>query len=313
MINPKIEFPLLIVFLTFVVFINCASPFSPSEELKNLKGKIYFDSNRTGDFEIYVMNPDGTGIKNLTNSPDTDDWLCTVSPDGSKIAFMRGTLRNFDSFEIWIMDSDGSNQKRLTFNDKADGHPDFSPDGTKIVFASWRDGNEEIYIMNIDGSNQKRLTFHPANDNDPDWSPDGSKIAFKSTRAYMDSSSDEMLDPAYEIYVMDTTGNNIQRLTYDKYSDHDPDWSPDGSKIAFLRYIEGKGADVWLMDADGNNQINLTKTGDSWYTSWSSDGTKIAFCSSRSDNVDIWIMNSDGSNPLQITFSYFTDEFPAWK
>ena len=306
----KIEILSIIIML---LLSGCSSPFLPEKDLGNLPGNIYFTSSRTGDCEIYVMNPDGTDIKNFTNSRDTDDWLCTVSSNGERIAFTRGTFRNFDSFEIWIMDSDGSNWKQLTHNDKADGHSDFSPDGKKIVFASWRDGNEEIYIMNVDGSNQRRLTNNPTNDNDPDWSPDGSRIAFKSIRAYSNESSDEMLDSDYEIFVMDTTGENIVRLTNDRYSDHDPDWSPNGQKIAFLRYIEGRGSNVWVMSSDGSNQTNLTNTGDSWYTSWLEDGSKIAFCSTRSGNTDIWIMNSDGSNPLQVTYSYFTDEYPAWR
>lgn len=303
----------LVLFTSMLFLSGCSSPFSPEVELMNLPGKIYFTSSRTGDCEIYVMNPDGTEIKNLTNSPDTDDWLCTVSPDGEKIAFTRGTWRDFNSFEIWIMDSDGSNLKQLTHNDKADGHPDFSPDGKKIVFVSWRDGNEEIYTMNADGSNQKRLTNNQVNDNDPDWSPDGAWIAFKSIRAYSNKSSDKMLDPDYEIFLMDTTGKNVIRLTNDRYSDHDPDWSPDGQKITFLRCIEGEGSDVWIMNSDGSNQARLTNTGDNWYTSWLEDGSKIAFCSIRSGNTDIWIMNSDGSNPFQVTYSYFTDEYPVWR
>ena len=185
--------------------IGCGSPFDPEEGLIGLSGRIYFNSTRTGDSEIYVMNPDGTGITNLTRSPGTGDTLCTISPDGTRIAFMRGEMWDWDKQEIWIMDADGSNQVQLTNNNKADGHPDFSPDGTQIVFSSWRDDdNEEIYIMNADGSNQRRITNHPAPDNDPDWSPDGRFIAFKSTRAYWTGEEDDFLDLAYEIFITDT-------------------------------------------------------------------------------------------------------------
>lgn len=302
----------LILLIILFTIIGCSSSFTPEESLENLKGIIYFNSNRTGDQEIYKMNPDGTDIVNLTHSPSTQDELCAVSPDGEKIAFMRCNPYDWDSYEIWIMDNDGGNKKRLTFNAKADGHNDFSPDGKKIVFASWRDGNDEIYTMNIDGSDQKRLTNNQVPDNDPDWSPDGNYIAFKSTRDHSNTYSSVMLDNDYEIYIMDTTGNNIVRLTNDRYSDHDPDWSPDGNKIAFLRYIEGEGADVWMMDRDGSNQMNLSNSGNSWYTSWSNDGMKLIFCTNRTESVDIFIMNVNGDNQIRITYGLFNDEYPAW-
>jgi len=297
-----------------LLFFSCSKPFD-SQVPPGLSGKIYFNSNRTGDSEIFVMNIDGSGLTNLSKSPDTDDEMPAVSPDGRKIVFMRGHFNDFDSFELWIMNSDGSEQIQLTHNDKADGHPDWSPDGSKIVFVSWRDGNDEIYIMNADGSNPRRLTDNPASDNDPDWSPDGRWIVFKSNRAYASGPPQETtgLDSSFEIFLMDTTGSHLTRLTFDGYSDHDPDWSPDGSTIAFLRYREGKGPDVWFMNPDGSAQRNFTKSGNSWYTSWSPDGNWLTFCSTRSDNTDIWLTSLDGEGPFQLTFSFFTDEYPAWR
>jgi len=80
------------------------------------------------------------------------------------------------------MNVDGSNVRRLTYNDAIDNKPSWSPDGTKIAFASDRDGNSEIYVMNADGTNQTRLTNNPALDGGPVWSPDSTKIAFASNR-----------------------------------------------------------------------------------------------------------------------------------
>lgn len=115
----------VLVLLSALAFFlsDCSSPFSPEEGLRDLAGKIYFNSSRTGDCEIYAMNPDGSGIRNLTNSRDTDDWLCTVSSNGKKIAFTRGTWRDFNSFEIWIMNSDGSNPLQVTYSYFTDEYP----------------------------------------------------------------------------------------------------------------------------------------------------------------------------------------------
>ena len=80
------------------------------------------------------------------------------------------------------MNADGSGPTRLTNNAAADVEPAWSPDGSRIAFASTRDGNFEIYVMNADGSNQTRLTNNAAADDQPAWSPDGTRIAFKSNR-----------------------------------------------------------------------------------------------------------------------------------
>jgi Tol biopolymer transport system component len=119
--------------------------------------KIAFESNRDGNFEIYVMNAaDGGNVTRLTNNT-TGDFDPNWSPDGSKIAFSSDRDGNF---EIYVMNAaDGGNVTRLTFNDAIDEFPNWSPDGSKIAFSSNRDGNNEIYVMNAaDGSNQTRLT-----------------------------------------------------------------------------------------------------------------------------------------------------------
>jgi hypothetical protein len=105
--------------------------------------KIAFDSLRDGNYEIYVMNVDGSGIKRLTNSP-AHDGVPSWSPDGKKIAFSSDRDGND---EIYVMNADGSDQKRLTNNPAVDGCPSWSPDGKKLAFVLLRDDNPEIYIM----------------------------------------------------------------------------------------------------------------------------------------------------------------------
>jgi TolB protein len=106
------------------------------------------------------------------------------------------------------MNADGTNQTRLTNNPASDGLPAWSPDGTKIAFATDRDsgpGNLEIYSMNADGTNQTRLTNNPAADEEPAWSPDGTKISFRTNRD----------DGNYDIYTINPDGTNPTRLTND--------------------------------------------------------------------------------------------------
>src|SRR2546423_7627591 len=139
-------------------------------------GKIAFTTNRDGNFEIYSMNPDGTGQTNLSNDPANGDTMVAYSPDGSKIAFQ--TDRNGTDQEIYLMNANGTGAVNLSNNPAAELAPAFSPDGSKIAFSSIRDGNNEIYVMNVDGSNQTRLTNNTATEARPAYSPVGSKIPF---------------------------------------------------------------------------------------------------------------------------------------
>ncbi len=303
----------LILILAILLTLSCSFPKLPDENLSGMHGHIYFDSNRTGNYDIYVMNADGTGIVNLTQTDEFDEIMPSVSHNDSILVFMKAPHYDFEGYELWSMKSDGTELIQLTDNMKAEGHSDFAPDNRRIVYVSWRDGNEEIYIMDISTGIERRITFNEASDNDPDWSPDGKTIAFKSTRAYTDSSFAEFLDARYEIFTMDTMGENIIQLSSDNLSDHDPDYSPDGMHIAFLRVFDDGTNDVCIMNADGSEQKKLTESGNNWYTAFSPDGNNIAFCSSRDESVDIYIMNADGSDEKRVTCGMFTDEFPAWR
>ena len=206
----------------------------------SLTGKIAFGSLRDGDFEIYIMNADGSNQTRLTNNRG---WDPCFSPDGNKIAFVSDRDGNI---EIYVMDADGSNQTNLTNNQASDGDPCFSPDGIKIAFGSLRDGDAEIYVMDADGSNQTRLTNNWADDLNPCFSPDGTKIAFTSYR-----------DGKNEVYVMDADGSNQTNLTNNRANDGETCFSPDGTKIAFTSDRDGN-YEIYVMNADGSNQTRLT-------------------------------------------------------
>ncbi len=133
-------------------------------------GKIAFVSDRDGNFEIYVMNADGSGVTRLTNHRGRDvspAW----SPDGRRIAF---ASKRDGNWEIYVMNADGTGVTRLTDHHRGDRTtPAWSPDGRRIAFASNLDGFWEIYVMNADGSGVTRLTDHTEEDRHPAWSPDG--------------------------------------------------------------------------------------------------------------------------------------------
>jgi uncharacterized protein (DUF885 family)/Tol biopolymer transport system component len=211
----------------------------------------YVRRMNNANHEIYVMNADGSGATRLTNRPDSVESEPTWSPDGRRIAFISNERPTANTligrFHVWVMNADGSDQELLTDIGGSNTSPDWSPDGTRLVFDSTRDGNHEIYVMDPSGGHLVNLTQHPAKDYSPTWSPDGTRIAFVSDRH-----GDE------EIYVMGADGSNPTRLTDNPGFDKAPAWSPDGQHIVFYSRRLPLNTEVYIMRANGSEQVRLT-------------------------------------------------------
>jgi Tol biopolymer transport system component len=271
------------------------TPVTPEAgRVTGLPERITFESSRDGEMHIYLMEPDGSNIEQVTKGPDSETDAAW-SPDGRRIAFTRWRGTELD---IYVMDADGSNLRRLTDHPGYDREPSWSPDGRRIAFTSDRDGNYNIYVMDADGSNLALLTDHPSEDQSPAWSPDGCRIAFVSSRDHW---------PEAHIYVVDVDGSNVTQLTEGSTLDYQPVWSPDGSKIAFwsqpISETESQ-ANVYVMDQDGSHKVRLTSGPCGGRRPvWSPDGTRIAFSIGRDEpfGSDIFVMDADGSNVVQLT------------
>jgi Tol biopolymer transport system component len=226
--------------------------------------KIVFATTRDNNYEVYVMNADGSGQTNLTNNPN-GDWQPTWSPDGSKVAFVRN-----NGVGIVVMNADGSDQTPLSLGGDA---PAWSPDGTKIAFTGG--APSEIYVANAaDGSGVTQLTNNSDFDEFPSWSPDGAKIAFVSNRD----------GGHFEIYAMNSDGSDQTRLTDNGVGDFFPAWSPDGARIVFQRStVEGSfDGEIFVMNADGSGAIQITDlpNGSGW-ADWQAVRLTIAASKSK--------------------------------
>lgn len=285
-----------------VVLDNYQAPpptFSPINKIVYSSG--YTDADRR--YDIYVMNPDGTGQTRLTYGSASSNLTPTWSPDGAEIAFTSITQTGGDDTinQIFIMNADGTGMTKLFNNPGHHYHPTWSPYGTQIAFTSDLHNPgaytpNEIYVVNADGSGSPiNLTNSSGtHDDQPSWSPDGTKIAFVS-----------WVGNNAEIFVMNSDGSGQTNLTNSVYNDYAPSWSPDSQKVAFFRRLgstDNWSRQIYIMNADGVGQTQLTNnSGQNWYPNWSPDGTQIAFQTYYYAYADIYVMNANGTGVTNIT------------
>jgi TolB protein len=196
------------------------------------------------DYDIYTAKPDGSDIKNLTNSPGYDAEA-TISPNGKRIVF---TSERDGDLELYSMDKNGKNIKRLTFEPGYDGGAFFSPNGKMIVYRGSHPTDEalikrdrdflkehlivptifEVWVMNADGSNKRQVTKLGAASFAPFFTPDGKRIIFCTNYFATDARKRN-----FDLAVINVDGTGLERITFNETFDGFPMFSPDGKKLVF--------------------------------------------------------------------------------
>ncbi len=264
-------------------------------------GKIVFQTDRDGNNEIYVINPDGTGLLRLTRNASYDGYPAW-SPDGTKIAFEsnRGGF-----FQIYVMGSDGANPVRITEGPFENRFPSWSPDGKHVAYQSKRDNGLQIYAMDIESKKERSVTRTWHKSGLPSWAPDGRSIAFTANKLL-----------GWGVYIMGHDGSNIQALDTEGGSCR-PKWKKDGSKIAYVSQKADNKGDVWVMKRDGSDKKRLTTDSANYdyFPSWSSDGQWIVYSKTshkERGNWELWIIHVETGASKQITNHPAQDMYPDW-
>ncbi len=315
--------PIVFVLLTLTLTLTLLTlPAPPLAAAQGDEGRIAFVSERDGNEEIYVMNPDGSGMTRLTNDP-ANDMTPAWSPDGTRIAFSSDRNSKTDDpqkgFDLYVMNADGSGVTRLTALDGA-FEPAWSPDGTRIAFTlSGANGSSSIFMMNADGSNARAWNVETVKPDDPAapmrwadgdgtmspvWSPDGTRIVFVGSACVL----------CYDVYVANVDGSHTIRVSPEE-GGFSPTWSPDGTRIAFF---SGRGRNgysvISIVHADGSNLTTVIKNLSGAQLTWSPDGTRMAFCSNDPNNItrsNIYVMRADGSGVIKLTDGSYNCD-PNW-
>lgn len=215
--------------------------------------------------------------------------------------------RNARIEDLYRVKSDGSELENLTNTpERSEWDPKWSPDGTKIAFASHIIGDYGIYIIDSDGSNMTRLTENLVWGSLLNWSYDSTKIVF-----------DSLLEGQYEIYTLNAgDGSQMRNLSIHPSRDQFPYWSPDGTQVVFWSERDGNG-EVYVVNIDGTELTNLTNNDHSdvisyHATPWSPDGTVLLFSSYRDNNWEIYVVRRDGTDLINLTESPGSDNSPIW-
>ena len=236
--------------------------------------------------EVWIADYDGANQRRITVGRHLNlnpSW----SPDGRALAY---TVHNPGPDIIVSRIYEGLRQQPTTTGNNY--LPIYSPDGTRIAFASTRHGNSEIYVMNVDGSNVRRLTNNPAIDVTPTWSPSGNQIAFTSDRT-----------GRLAIYVMNADGTDVRRITPTSEQEADrPTWSPNPfNEIAYTART-GSWYDIKVYDfATGQTRQVTDGQGSNESPAFSPTGRHLAFTSNRTGTNQIFVIGRDGRGLKQIT------------
>ena len=256
--------------------------------------KIAFASNRSGNWEIYVMNPDGSQQERLTQN-NARDFSPVWSPDGEQILFVsdRGGLS-----DLYVMDADGKHVRRVFRKSALRMEPTWSPDGERIAFhaeeprwsiqtatihgaavkqvalAEWRggnpswaaNGNEIAFVGDVGGTRRILIlqllsggirTFLPKEKSwmyTPAWSPDGDKLAFTWSKL--------ALDGRESIYVANRDGSDLKPIGEPAFDVSNPTWSPDGDKVVYVEDAKNNNdRQIVLVDVETGGKKQLTRQG----------------------------------------------------
>lgn len=230
-----------------------------------------------------------SGGKILYSSTHLVDAACPPRPDRSQ-----GYVWPLYDYSIFIADEDGGNLRRLTDAPGYNAEATISPDGSKVIFTSTRDGDLEIYVMDADGSNVKRLTHEEGYDGGAFFSPDGSKIVYRAHHPtdpeeladYRRLLSEGLIRPGQvELFIMDADGSNKRQITNNGAANFAPYFHPSGEKIIFSSNLgdpTGREFHLYMINIDGTGLEQITfEGGFNGFPMFSPDGKQLVFASNR--------------------------------
>jgi TolB protein len=276
-----------------------------------LESAIYFRSNRTGQREIWAMDPDGSNQRQITR---LDNILLSpqVSPDGATIAFtsFADGKPGDPKRSVFLFQVDPP--RRIPFRNRFDSasNPSFTPDGAQLVYSASPGGKDnQVFISSLNGGEPRAITHTGSTDMEPKVNPrNPDEIVYVSGRS----------GSLPQIYRTNLDGGDFERLSSGEGEAVNPDWSPDGKLLAFAwtRGFAPGSYNIFFMEPASGRYAQLTRdAGRNEHPSWAPDGLHIVFQSNRTGSTQVFVMLADGSHVRQLTglkAGEGQNDMPAW-
>ncbi len=257
------------------------------------------------------------GIHNLrqvTFTSEGADFDPDIDPSGTVLVY--ASTRHRETSDLYIKAVNGEALRQLTDDPANEVMPTFSPDGSRVAFASDRSGNWDIYVMETAGGQPVQVTRDATDDFYPNFSRDGQKLIYSTFGTQSGQ---------WEMVIVDLNNPATKR-----YIGHGlfPDWSPTQDKIVFQRARQRgtRWFSIWTLDLINGEPMNPTEIAASSNAAaitpdWSPDGKQVVFCtvidpdaedSLGPHQADIWLVNTDGTNRVRLTMGRFANILPNW-
>jgi dipeptidyl aminopeptidase/acylaminoacyl peptidase len=259
-----------------------------------------------------------------------------LSPDGKWVAYTvsRADLeQNASDADIWLASTLGEFPSRLTTSRKNDTSPRWSPDGRRLAFISAREEKPQVFLMPVGGGEPERLTEHTGGVRSIAWSPDGKSIAFVADqeptpaeeKRIKEKDDAIVVDTNYKfnrLWVIDVATKQARMLPTGEVVASDPQWSPDGTRLAYTtnptpRADDGRLSDIWIVTVAGGAPRRLVENaGSDQSPRWSPDGTQIAYVTSAGTDVRqsrLGVIPAAGGTPRMVAPAFLHQpNAPIW-
>lgn len=283
----------LLVALPFVT--QCARQQSAPPERAKGGGKIAFVANRNGNWDLFLMNGDGGGLAQLTDTP-LDERQPTISPDGGRVAY------STSDGVLWVMSLESKAAEALPLPAGRYGYPAWLSDGSGLVYTSYKfmPGSEDadFFVYSFADKQERPFLTQTGPQDYPALSPDGSALAYVTSQATVVPGFGSRI--TQQLWLASLREGRPLQLAVGSEGETRPAWSPDGKRIAFSSARRGS-QDIWTVNPDGQELARLTETPSAETSpAWSPEGREIAYVSTEAGRMRLMLLDvaTRASRPL---------------
>ena len=288
--------------LGFLVIVGATGRVQGTQEVEPAGETIVYSSIQPSNWDLYLFESPGSEPRRLTTDPGLD-YNGVISPDGRWVVF---TSERNGSPDLYVADLEGhAGARPLVESPAMEDAAAISPDGRRLLFVSTRDGNADIFVVPFRPENRSaagdaaNLTRHAAGDYNPAFSQDGTRILFSSSRDTSVATSTGAGPPptylASELYVMQSDGTDVRRLTHNESWDGAPAWTPDDEGVVFYSQRDGEPR-IYRTGIDGVTPEPISAHGEAALSPAPGPDGRLAFTARRDDRWTIVTTRLDGSD-----------------